>query len=52
MGRVLRTQRKGAPGAVFKSHTHHRKGAARFRTSVRRLSPSVGPRLRPLGGKP
>ena len=32
MGRVLRTQRKG-PGGIFKSHTHHRKGAARFRVT-------------------
>ncbi|XP_028793900.1 60S ribosomal protein L8-3 [Neltuma alba] len=31
MGRVIRAQRKGA-GSVFKSHTHHRKGAARFRS--------------------
>ena len=31
MGRVIRAQRKGA-GSVFKSHTHHRKGPARFRT--------------------
>jgi large subunit ribosomal protein L8e len=31
MGRVIRAQRKGAPGGVFKSHTHHRKGAAKFR---------------------
>jgi large subunit ribosomal protein L8e len=31
MGRVIRAQRKGAAGAVFKSHTHHRKGPARFR---------------------
>lgn len=30
MGRVIRAQRKGA-GSVFKSHTHHRKGPARFR---------------------
>ncbi|XP_058075576.1 large ribosomal subunit protein uL2-like [Magnolia sinica] len=29
MGRVIRAQRKGA-GSVFKSHTHHRKGLARF----------------------
>ncbi|RYR50696.1 hypothetical protein Ahy_A07g037327 isoform C [Arachis hypogaea] len=28
---VIRAQRKGA-GSVFKSHTHHRKGAARFRS--------------------
>ena len=31
MGRVIRAQRKGA-GSVFKAHTHHRKGAAKFRT--------------------
>ncbi|XP_074278747.1 large ribosomal subunit protein uL2-like [Silene latifolia] len=31
MGRVIRAQRKGA-GSVFKSHTHHRKGPAKFRT--------------------
>jgi len=31
MGRVIRAQRKGAPGGVFKSHTHHRKGAAQLR---------------------
>ncbi|KAI7737692.1 hypothetical protein M8C21_011864 [Ambrosia artemisiifolia] len=30
MGRVIRAQRKAA-GSVFKSHTHHRKGPARFR---------------------
>eukprot|EP00457_Paulinella_chromatophora_P009278 gb/GEZN01009340.1/.p1 GENE.gb/GEZN01009340.1/~~gb/GEZN01009340.1/.p1 ORF type:complete len:256 (-),score=36.58 gb/GEZN01009340.1/:342-1109(-) len=30
MGRVIRTQRKGA-GGVFKSHTKHRKGAAKLR---------------------
>ncbi|XP_022714923.1 uncharacterized protein LOC111274498 [Durio zibethinus] len=30
MGRVIRAQRKGA-GSVFKAHTHHRKGPARFR---------------------
>ena len=30
MGRVIRAQRKGA-GSVFRSHTHHRKGAARLR---------------------
>jgi large subunit ribosomal protein L8e len=29
MGRVIRAQRKGA-GSVFKSHTHHCKGPARF----------------------
>ncbi|KAE8655037.1 60S ribosomal protein L8 [Hibiscus syriacus] len=29
MGRVIRAQRKG-PGSVFKAHTHHRKGPARF----------------------
>ncbi|KAF8783628.1 hypothetical protein HU200_000444 [Digitaria exilis] len=32
MGRVIRAQRKGAAGSVFKSHTHHRKGPARFRS--------------------
>eukprot|EP00898_Chlorokybus_atmophyticus_P005544 jgi/Chlat1/5991/Chrsp4S06305 len=31
MGRVIRAQRKGA-GGIFKSHTHHRKGAAKFRS--------------------
>ncbi|RWR84394.1 60S ribosomal protein L8-like protein [Cinnamomum micranthum f. kanehirae] len=31
MGRVIRAQRKGA-GSVFKSHTHRRKGPARFRS--------------------
>merc|ERR1712072_851750 len=31
MGRVIRGQRKGR-GSVFKSHTHHRKGAAKMRT--------------------
>ncbi|KAH0936173.1 hypothetical protein HID58_013290 [Brassica napus] len=31
MGRVIRAQRKGA-GSVFKSHTHHRKGPAKFRS--------------------
>ncbi|MBA0788265.1 hypothetical protein Gotri_027268 [Gossypium trilobum] len=31
MGRVIRAQRKGA-GSVFKAHTHHRKGPARFRS--------------------
>jgi len=30
MGRVIRTQRRGA-GSVFKSHVKHRKGAAKFR---------------------
>lgn len=30
MGRVIRSQRKGA-GSVFKSHTKHRKGPARYR---------------------
>jgi len=30
MGRVIRGQRKGR-GSVFKSHTHHRKGAAKHR---------------------
>jgi len=32
MGRVIRAQRKGRQGGVFKSHTFHRKGAAKFRT--------------------
>jgi len=31
MGRVVRAQRKGAPGSVFKAHTHHRKGPAKHR---------------------
>uniref|UniRef100_A0A6B2LEY5 60S ribosomal protein L2 n=1 Tax=Arcella intermedia TaxID=1963864 RepID=A0A6B2LEY5_9EUKA len=31
MGRVIRTQRKGR-GGIFKSHTKHRKGAARHRS--------------------
>ena len=31
MGHILRTQRKGN-GNVFRAHTHHRKGAAVFRT--------------------
>lgn len=30
MGRVIRAQRKGA-GSVFRSHTHHRKGAPKLR---------------------
>jgi len=30
MGRVIRAQRKGK-GSVFKSHTHHRQGAAKLR---------------------
>lgn len=30
MGRVIRTQRKGR-GSIFRSHTKHRKGAAKFR---------------------
>jgi large subunit ribosomal protein L8e len=30
MGRVIRGQRKGK-GGIFKSHTHHRKGAAKLR---------------------
>jgi len=30
MGRVIRSQRKGA-GGVFKSHTKHRKGAPKLR---------------------
>ena len=31
MGRVIRSQRKGA-GSVFKSHNKHRKGAAKLRS--------------------
>jgi len=31
MGRVIRAQRKGAAGGVFKSHTTHRKGCAQLR---------------------
>lgn len=31
MGRVIRSQRKGA-GSVFKSHSKHRKGAAKLRS--------------------
>lgn len=31
MGRVIRSQRKGA-GSVFKSHNKHRKGAPKFRS--------------------
>mmetsp|Transcript_47952 Transcript_47952/g.63468 ORF Transcript_47952/g.63468 Transcript_47952/m.63468 type:complete len:258 (+) Transcript_47952:22-795(+) len=31
MGRVIRSQRKGAPGSVFKSHTRLRKGASKLR---------------------
>ncbi|GBG84164.1 hypothetical protein CBR_g38138 [Chara braunii] len=31
MGRVIRAQRKGA-GSIFRSHTHRRVGAARFRS--------------------
>jgi large subunit ribosomal protein L8e len=31
MGRVIRSQRKGA-GGIFKSHTKHRQGAAKLRT--------------------
>lgn len=30
MGRVIRSQRKGA-GGIFKAHTKHRKGAAKLR---------------------
>merc|ERR1711982_177758 len=30
MGRIIRAQRKGR-GGIFKSHTHHRKGAAQLR---------------------
>jgi len=30
MGRIIRTQRKGR-GSIFKSHNHHRKGAAKLR---------------------
>jgi len=32
MGRVIRAQRKGVPGGIFKSHVFHRKGAAKFRS--------------------
>jgi len=32
MGRIIRAQRKGRPGGVFKAHTFHRKGAAKLRT--------------------
>jgi len=32
MGRVIRGQRKG-PGGIFKSHTKHRKGAAKMRVN-------------------
>ncbi|KAI8592014.1 60S ribosomal protein L2A [Geranomyces variabilis] len=32
MGRVIRAQRKGA-GGIFKSHTKHRKGAAKLRSN-------------------
>lgn len=31
MGRIIRAQRKGR-GSIFRSHTTHRKGAARLRT--------------------
>eukprot|EP01029_Cantina_marsupialis_P001692 TRINITY_DN115036_c8_g1_i1.p1 TRINITY_DN115036_c8_g1~~TRINITY_DN115036_c8_g1_i1.p1 ORF type:complete len:257 (-),score=53.33 TRINITY_DN115036_c8_g1_i1:112-882(-) len=31
MGRVIRSQRKGRQGGVFKSHTHKRQGAAKLR---------------------
>jgi large subunit ribosomal protein L8e len=31
MGRVIRGQRRGAPGGVFKTHGHHRLAAPRFR---------------------
>jgi len=31
MGRVIRAQRKGAAGGVFKSHNKHRKGASKLR---------------------
>lgn len=31
MGRVIRGQRKG-PGSIFRSHTKHRKGAAKLRS--------------------
>ncbi|KAF5205058.1 Ribosomal protein l2 [Thalictrum thalictroides] len=31
MGRVIRAQRKGH-GGIFKAHTHHRKGPAKFRS--------------------
>ena len=32
MGRVIRAQRKGNPGGVFKSHSKHKKGAAMYRS--------------------
>jgi len=31
MGRVIRAQRRGRAKGVFKTHTHHRVAAARFR---------------------
>jgi large subunit ribosomal protein L8e len=31
MGRVIRAQRKGVPGSIFKAHVFHRKGAAKHR---------------------
>jgi len=31
MGKIIRAQRRGAPGSVFGSHTFHRKGAAKYR---------------------
>ena len=34
MGRVIRAQRKGK-GSIFRSHTHHRQGAAKLRSVVR-----------------
>lgn len=34
MGRVIRAQRKGK-GSIFRSHTHHRVGAAKLRSVVR-----------------
>ena len=44
MGRVIRAQRKGK-GSIFRSHTHHRKGAAKLRSVVRETR-----RLRALYG--
>jgi len=32
MGRVIRAQRKGRPGCLFKAHTHNRQGAAKLRS--------------------
>jgi hypothetical protein len=35
---VIRAQRKGR-GSIFKSHSHHRKGAAKLRSVVRNPNP-------------